>query len=666
MVDLTRRNLMATSVAATLGASVADVASAEDSDTKSAPMVKGELKRFASTAFGAEVTGPFVTGDGSLFFSLQHPSRENAPPYDKAGIGYVEDYKFSFNGENNFTELAPPQTEEEKERVRVGDGQFTLLAQEEEQINRGSERLGIPETTDGRFIDSFAGSRYADLGFTPDCNEFIPTNEAGTEGFLFTNFEHSPGNVVRMPLSQNDDGTWEADLGNAVNLANTDELRELGGTRINCYGDRSPWNTMLSAEEDYSHPRVSLTATVSDMVEENGIGRRGGAAFWNRPNPSEIQGKVGEYYENGWYVQGYFALAGVELLAYYLGADPVDQTDDGGNDLTPIGESYPNRYRYGYIVDFRNPSAETPEPVKYYCMGRAAWEAPDVQSNERTVYLCSDGANKGLYKFEADAPIPNYTTPMDVKGTLYAPQVTNAEAARKNPPGEVNLELEWIELGHASNREVESWIEEYDDITQIDYLETHADWSHGDDVTPEILEQADREVVKNGNQDYITDEEILDWAEQYEQDGPDGVDEGLRRVPFLETRAAAKEVGATIEFRKAEGIDSKEGAGPGDYIYIGLSEVNDGLADDEGDIQFKRVDGGMVYRARLETDYNISTLEPVIVGPDASDPASISDDALVNIDNVYALDDGRVLCCEDADQLGRSYKNDCLYVYDPD
>ena len=38
----------------------------------------------------------------------------------------------------------------------------------------------------------------------------------------------------------------------------------------------------------------------------------------------------------------------------------------------------------------------------------------------------------------------------------------------------------------------------------------------------------------------------------------------------------------------------------------------------------------------------------------------------MNIDNVFVLDDGRVLCCEDADQYGRSYPNDCLYVYTPD
>ena len=121
-----------------------------------------------------------------------------------------------------------------------------------------------------------------------------------------------------------------------------------------------------------------------------------------------------------------------------------------------------------------------------------------------------------------------------------------------------------------------------------------------------------------------------------------------------------------FEFRKAEGVDSIDGAGPGDYVYFGISELNDGMSDAAGEIQLSRVDGGVVYRGQLEEDYNISTLEPAIVGPDASDPAAVADDALLNIDNVNVMDDGRVLCCEDADQFGRSYSNDCLYVYRPD
>jgi secreted PhoX family phosphatase len=220
---------------------------------------------------------------------------------------------------------------------------------------------------------------------------------------------------------------------------------------------------------------------------------------------------------------------------------------------------------------------------------------------------------------------------------------------------------------------VASWIADYDGITQVDYLESHADWSEGDEMTEAVLKEADLEVIENGNRDYIQREEILEWAEQYEARGPGGVDEELRRVPFLETRAAAKEIGATIEFNKAEGVDSKDDAEPGDYIYFGISEFNDDLDDqpsnDGGDIALDRVDGGVVYRAELEAQYDVSTLEPVIVGPDFTEEEAVqdADDSLRNVDNVYVMRDGRVLCTEDGFRgANRSYANDGLYVYTPE
>ncbi|MFC4989018.1 alkaline phosphatase PhoX [Saliphagus infecundisoli] len=680
MVEFTRRKLMATSVAASLGASVATTASAqEDGDTPHAPHVRGELKRFSSTALGAEVTGPFVFEDGTPLYSVQHPSRENPGPYAEAGIGYFSGFRFTMNGESDeFDELSTPQTNEERGVVRGGGGGFTYLAHGHDPINGGSEELGVVQTPDGVNITSatgstpdgeavnFAGTQYGDAAYNPDCNQFVATDDDGTEGYLFTNWENSPGNVSRIPISCVD-GEWEADLEHAINIANTEAFREIGGTRINCYGDLSPWNTMLSSEENYAHPRVTPMATAGEIVETgSGEGLTGAAQFWNRPNPSAIQEAVDGYYgDDAWSVQGSWALTGVEFLAYYLGADPVDQGGDESA-TTPIADVYPNPYDYGYHVDIREPTADTPEPVKYYVMGRASWEAPDVQSDLKTVYGCSDGVNKGIYKFVADRKITCYDDPMALSGTLYAPLVTNAAAARGGSPADVPLEIEWIPMAHGSNAEIAGWIETYDDVTQANYLEAHSDWNEGDEVTEEIMEEADREVIENGNRNYVTNEEIVEWASQYESEGYDGVDDELRKVPFLETRAAAKEIGATIEFRKAEGVDSVDGAGPGDYVYFGISELNEGMADDDGEIRLDRVDGGIVYRGRLDEEYDVSTLEPVIVGPDATDPADVADDALINVDNVYVMDDGRVLCCEDAAQLGRSYSNDCLYVYTPE
>jgi secreted PhoX family phosphatase len=658
--------------------------------------VKGEIKRFSTTTFGAEVTGPFVFEDASLLYSVQHPSRGNPEPYDRAGVGYFKGFQFELDGNNDdFDEVAPPETEEARSQVRSSAGDWEFLGQEQDPINGGEEMLGVAQTPDGEDItgERFAGDFYAgNAAYNPDCNEFVPTNEDGTEGYLFTNWENSPGVISRIPLTRDSPAEWSADLENATNIVNTEAFREIGGTRINCYGDRSPWNTMISAEENYAHPRVSFTHTVGDIVEAGtGAGIIGAAQFWNRPNPTGIQDAVNKYFEDWdrdpedlpvdtspddavnyqsgsvWEVQGYWALGGTEFLAYYLGADPVDQAGGNAeNTMTPIGEGYPNLYRYGYFVDVREPTADPPQPIKYYVMGRASWEAPDIQADKRTVYGCSDGDSKGIYKFVADEPIDGYDDPMDLAGTLYAPKITTQQARENASPAEVSLDIEWMELGHATNEEVESWIAQYDDVSQVDYLESHSSWEEGDEVTEEVLAHADFEVMLNGNQDYVTNEEIVEWATQWEQNGPDGVDEDLRKVPFLETRAAAKEIGASIEFNKAEGVDSVEGAGPGDYVYFGISEFNDDMSNETGDIQMQRVDGGVVYRGVLEDDYNISTLEPVIVGPDASDPADVANDALINVDNVYVMDDGRVLCCEDADQYRRSYPNDCLYVYTPE
>ncbi|MBX0305858.1 alkaline phosphatase PhoX [Haloarcula salinisoli] len=679
MVDLTRRNLLASSVAAALGASAVGLASGDEvpeSDTPGAPSVQGSLKRFLTTAYGAEVTGPFVFEDGGLLYSLQHPSEENPEPYGRASVGYFSGFQFEFDGSNDdFTEVGIPDTEEKQREVRSESGDYETLFQGREPIGDGSERLGVVQTPDGTDItmDNFAGTQYGGPATNPDCNQFVPTNDAGTEGYLFTNWENSPGNVTRVFISQDGAGEWHADLDDAMNLANTDSLRELGGTRINCYGDLSPWGTMISSEENYAHARVSLTATVSDIVEaESGKGLIGGCQFWNRPNPTEIQSAAEEYFDDAGFIQGYWALDGVEFLAYYLGADRVDQADDNGTNTTnPIGDVYPNPYRYGYHVDFRDPAADEPEAVKYYVMGRASWEAPDIQGDEQTVYGCSDGDSKGIYKFVADEPIPSYDDTDDIAGTLYAPKITNdaanaSEAGERNSPAQTPLEVEWLELGHATNGEIESWIAEYDDITQEDYLDTHAETDWTEDLAT-ALEEADRAVIANGNQNYVTNEEIVEWARQYEADGPDSVDEELRRVPFIETRAAAKEIGASVEFNKAEGVDSVDDSEPGDFVYFGISEFNDDLANDEGDIQLDRVDGGVVYRAELERDYNVSTLEPVITGPDFTDSPADADDALRNIDNVYTMRDGRVICCEDGfGGPARSYPNDGLYVFQPD
>lgn len=678
MVKLNRRKLMASSVAAALGASVVGMASAEgvpESDTVGSPSVKGSLKRFATQAFGAEVTGPFVFADGTPLYSLQHPSEENPEPFGRGAVGYFSGFQFQFDGSNDdFDEVGIPETKSEQRRVRSDAGDYEILIRGREPIQGGDEQLGVSRAPDGTDLTEFAGSG-GGYGDNPDCNQFVPTNDAGTEGYLFTNWENRPGCISRVPLSQDDD-TWSAATDEAINLTNTEAFRALGGTWRNCYGDLTPWGTMISAEENGAHTRVSYEHTVGDIVESGtGAGKIGISQFWNRPNPNRIDDSVSRYAENGhlgedFSIQQSGSQRGVEKLAYYLGADPVDQNDKTNVATTPIGDVYPNPYRIGCFVDIRDPAGDPPTPVKYWMMGRAKWETPDIQGDRKTVYSASDGDFKGVYKFVADEAIDSYDDTDDIAGSLYVSKITNdvanaSESGSRNSPVQVPLKIEWLELGHATNGEAESWIAEYDDITQVDYLETHAstDWQENAEAA---IREADLEVIANGNQNYITNEEIVEWADQYEKNGPNGVDEELQKVPFLETRAAAKEVGGTVEFKKAEGIDSVDDTQPGDFVYFAISDFGRSLADGTGDVQMDRVDGGVVYRGELDSDYDISTLEPVIVGPDSTDGPAAANDALRSVDNVYAMRDGRVLCCEDGfGGPARSYPNDCMYVYQP-
>jgi secreted PhoX family phosphatase len=656
MVEYTRRQLLESSVAAAaLATGAAGTASATpeyDDENPTTPFVDGELKRFSTTARGAEVTGPFVFETGELLYSLQSPSNDNPAPFDIGGTGVFEGFQFEFDGSNDdFDELPAPRSESEQRKMLSAAGEYTFLAQYGDEINGGTEKWGQPQTPDGENIPR---------GDSMDMNFFVSTNEYGTEGYLFTNNENTPGSITRTPISRGEDG-WESDLGNAENLENHESFREIGGTKINCYGDLSPWETPLSAEEEYGHPRVGGVATVSDIVEAgSGVGLRGGSEFWNRPNLGTLGDSLEELFGEDWGPMGVWGVSGVERLAKYLGADVPDRTNPD-EEFTPIEGPFPNRYRYGRIVEIADPTAAEPNPVKHHVFGRAAWECPEVMPDERTVYLASDGGAKGVYKFVAEEPIPSYDSRMDVRGTLYAIKVTEVG---EGPVAETPLDVEWLELGTASNAEIESWIAEYDDVTQVEYLETHADTDWQDDLE-QALREADEEVAVNGNQDYITDQEVVEWAQQYEARGPDGVDEELRHVPFLETRAAAKEIGASVEFNKAEGIDAHDAAEPGDFVYFGISSLGGYMTDDEGELRLDEVDSGVVYRAELEEDYDVSRLEPAVVGPNDSDPQSVKDVSLVNVDNVMVMDDHRVLLCEDKGGFGRSYPNDTLWVYQP-
>ncbi|MBY6094899.1 alkaline phosphatase PhoX [Ferrimonas balearica] len=414
--------------------------------------------------------------------------------------------------------------------------------------------------------------------------------EAG-KGYLFTNWEYIPGGMSRLALSKQDDGRWMVDDAMMIDFS------AIHGTAANCFGSLTPWGTPLSSEEWIVDSSVDGTTDPS----------------WNAP-----------------------------------GNEDVARMD------TMTGASFPNPYRYGYIIEVTDPKG-TPVPAKHYAMGRYEHENGVVMPDQRTVYLSQDDTGGVMFKFVADAAGDLSS------GTLYAAKLT--QDAGSNEPLTTGFDVSWVEMGSANNDEVEAWIAEFDDIDTSDFVE--------------------------GQSSYLTLADVKAWAEGAATyptvaEGGNAVTAGKSmddRVVFLESRQAARQKGATAEFRKLEGINinakrAEEAVDGVDriadedvteaYVYFAIADLDRTMIDGEGDIALSsRVkDCGGVYRMPLQAGYDVNRIEPVVMGGTYRDSLTGAERCDVNQlsqpDNVVVMDDGRLLIGEDGFQV-----NNTLWLYRP-
>ncbi|MCL7417851.1 MAG: PhoX family protein [Halalkalicoccus sp.] len=601
------------------------------------------LNRFATSIIGAEVTGMFITREGRFFFNVQHPDTDLDGEDEPGIVGGVRGLDIN-DLPKDFPSVQIPAGDDDD----YGDGDGTPESYDRMvQTAMGSYQPFIEGGTDigdgeRLGVPTTPDGEPLTEGINPDYNGYIPIEETSegetNEGYLFTNWEDFPGLMTRIRVRSHGTGPWQV-----LDAQNVD-FRPVEGTLFNCFGTVSPWGTPLSSEENY----------LDDTAE------------WNDPEK-----------------EGFPNADDIEQIAKYLGYEP--------NDEGIYDEEFPNPYRYGYILEIEEPHAEDPTPTKQFALGRSTHENAVVMPDEKTAYTTSDGTARGFYKFIADEAGDLSS------GTLYA-----AKAIQQGPvggdPADVGFQLEWIELGHADNEEIEGWIAEYDDVTQAEYTE--------------------------GETSYITDEEIEAWANGDAEDD---------RVAFLECNRAADALGATDEFRKMEGVNIRRDAEIGDYAYVAMSETNQTfLPNEEADEEFRddedhiQVDGdewGAVYQMQLygegercgdriaAHDYDLLRMEPVVTGgpnanicggcpydarPDSKstvctdcsfNPTKESEEGVVgrgmetietvftkqgfdpsttiaNPDNIVVMDDGRVVIGEDTSLEG--HENNMIWIYDPD
>ncbi|AFT69066.1 Putative cell surface protein [Alloalcanivorax dieselolei B5] len=271
-----------------------------DSDNDPDPQPQMErLTRIATLPLGAEATGLFLKEDGEVFTNIQHPSDANVTAdadghtYSLATVGVIEGADVN----EPFAAVSVPETDEEKQVMRVALGRYNVLGQQSE------DWAGAPEPGGLGAINVKDGSATIRVSNDPDFNGWIPVSE--DEGYLFTNWEDRPGGMSRLHLMRDQDGRWMVQ----DHQASMVDFSAVNGTWVNCFGTVSPWNTPLTSEELY----------FDDTID------------WNNAN------------------YPYYGQA--QDLADYL----------AGEINTDYSATFPNPYDYGYIVEITDPtSAPTP------------------------------------------------------------------------------------------------------------------------------------------------------------------------------------------------------------------------------------------------------------------------------------------------------------------
>ena len=328
------KKLLATAIAASfvlVGCNDDD----DDNNTDTAlDLTKGsELIRLATTPLGAELTGMFTNKTGDFFFNIQHPSTSLAGDEAMAAVGVWTGIDIQKLDPEMESMAAPALGSADAETTKVATGTYQVLGRQGDAISGLAFPLG----------DIVSGDESVSIKSSPnpDFNAFVATNDAATQGYLYTAWEDRPGAVSRMTLEKLESGEWS--VADAMNV----DFSAVNGTMINCFGTLSPWGTPLTSEENYE--------------AENAIN-------WNNPA----------------YTNGYPSYGDVQNIQTYLGG------------------TFPNPYDYGYIVEITNPTSADPEPVKLFTMGRTAHENAVIMPDDKTVYLTDDGTDKVFYKFVAD------------------------------------------------------------------------------------------------------------------------------------------------------------------------------------------------------------------------------------------------------------------------
>lgn len=209
-----------------------------------------ELKRFATVPDGAEVTGLHISKNGTVFMNVQHPDAYNIYPFNRSVIGVVNGFNANTD---DFDALAMPEGDETRV-ARVAAGAYQVLGRSGDAMPNEISGAAFGEV---RALHSQETLLYCN---NFDGNMYLATNDAATEGYLYTNYECVPGGMSKIYIRQNSEMGWDVVQGEYVDFSS------VNGTRTNCFASVTPWNTGLSGEE---YPAESADAWAGEASEMN-------------------------------------------------------------------------------------------------------------------------------------------------------------------------------------------------------------------------------------------------------------------------------------------------------------------------------------------------------------------------------------------------------------
>jgi secreted PhoX family phosphatase len=409
-----------------------------------------------------------------------------------------------------------------------------------------------------------AMSNYSEQDLTIGSNKGISSSpdhttllQRGNKLFSVTQFEEYAGFMYITELAQNlSNGALTATATKPVDLSGV-----YGGWDF-CGGVPTPWGSHLGGEE---YPTDVRKFEANDAAE----------------------------------------VSGFNAYLEYWGYDPTltDVSAKTASRAAALARTSP--YRVGFPVEIKltgdslgsGSFAANTEATKHYAMGRIAWELAYVMPDKKTVYAGDDSTNKGMFRFVADVP-GNLGS-----GTLYIAKLsqTNPKAITTEGGGEFNLT--WINLGSASNSEIDNYIKrgiKFSDM--FDYVApaagnaTACDSGYTATYANNIYECL---KLKTSNILGMSAAEIKTAASRLE---------ALRFGAML---------GGTAEFRKFEGVtfDAKR-----NKLYIAMSAIGSGMSSSptlpgvSDDILVKANACGGIYQLDVDSNYITTRMTPLLMG----------------------------------------------------